>query len=886
MTSSAAAKRHAWLELLQQSGPFLTVPVADEVWPTGLPAVPQPVRAGLRAAVTQLMNDRGASRAMIGHHVLRDALHWGDCLVEGPALPAVLTEVVAEHGVVLRPDFAFRTDDDPAADDDDEVLELDEEDAEEEENEENTAGAATVAAPAGPWRLLGMWAEWGSHPLRRSVQAGWAASPVERLAALLRARNVPIGLVSDGRWWALVWAPRGKTVGTAVWDATLWSEEPETLAALVALLERRRFRGVPIDERLPALLQRSANAQEEVTTALGGQVRAAVEMLVRKLDELDRNAGGRLLDDVDDDEFYAGVVTVMMRIVFLLFAEERRLLPSDDARYDAAYSVGRLVEQLEQRVATHGEQNFEHRTGAWHRLLALARALHGGVAHDDLRLPPYGGTLFNPDRHLWLEGRDGTPPPVDDLTVLRMLDAVQYVQLSGERRRLSFRALDVEQIGYVYEGLLESEVRTASEPVLLLRPQKGGINLISASTATKVVLGDNFPAWVASTYLGKKEVSKATSKRASRLLAEPVSRAVPVMVQSILGARLAEQLAPFGPLLRLDERDRPLVVPVGGRYIAPSTRRATSGAHYTPGSLAQEVVQHALEPLIYRPGPLGTLDRTQWVLRPSTEILALRVADIAMGSGAFLVAACRFLADRLLEAWDIEGDAEATRALAHRTVDTADAEIEGVLLRARRLVAEQCLYGVDINPLAVEMAKLSLWLITMDRERPFGFLDDRLVCGDSLLGISSMEQLETLHLDPVAGRRLHENTLDYGKGWHDIVARAADVRRRITATPVVTVRDVEHKARLLVDAEAAAAPLQIVANALTGAGLQAAKKTPRQRDGVFRQLYAAVLNYDTSNDPEAFVPFADAMNADLPAGKELRRPLHWPLVFPEVFADA
>lgn len=885
MTSSAAAKRHAWLDLLQQSGPFLTVPVADETWPAGLPAVPQPVRAGLRVAVTQLLDDSGASRPALGRQVLCDALGWGDALVEGPELPAILTEVVAEHGVLLRPDFAFRSDDEPVPDDEELAPELGDDEDGEDSDEDGGAEAATRAASAGPWRLLGMWVPWGSHPLRRTVQAGWAASPVERLAALLRARNVPIGLVSDGRWWALVWAPRGKPVGAAVFDASLWSEEPETLAAFVALLQRRRFLGVPVREQLPALLERSASAQEEVTTALGGQVRAAVEMLVRRLDELDRNAGGTLLDGVSDDDLYAGVVTVMMRVVFLLFAEERRLLPSDDARYEDGYSVARLVEQLEQRAAVHGEQTLEHRTGAWHRLLALARALHGGVAHENLRLPPYGGALFDPDRYPWLEGRDGTPPPVDDLTVLRMLDAVQYVRLYGERRRLSFRALDVEQIGYVYEGLLEGEVRTATEPVLLLRPQRDGIDLVPASTAIEIVT-DDLHGWVASTCLGKKTATAATRKRATRLLAEPVLPSVPVVLHSVFEQQLAERLADFGPLLRLDERDRPLLVPVGGRYVAPSTRRAATGAHYTPRSLAEEVVQHALEPLIYRPGPLETLDRERWVLRPSSELLALRAADIAMGSGAFLVAACRFLADRLLEAWDTEGDTEATRALAHRIVDTADAEVEGVLLRARRLVAEHCLYGVDINPLAVEMAKLSLWLVTMDRERPFGFLDDRLVCGDSLLGVSSMDQLEALHLDPIAGRRLHENTLDYGKGWAEMLARAADARRRITATPVVTVRDIEHKARLLADAEAAAAPLQIVADALTAAGLRAATQSPRQRDGVFRHLYAAMLKYDTSGNPEVFRPFTDAINAGLPAGKEPRRPLHWPLVFPEIFADA
>ena len=128
----------------------------------------------------------------------------------------------------------------------------------------------------------------------------------------------------------------------------------------------------------------------------------------------------------------------MMRVVFLLFAEERRLLPSDDDLYVTGYAVGQLVEQLERQASLAGEQTLEHRTAAWHRLLALTRAVHGGVAHEDLRLPAYGGGLFDPDRYPWLEGRAPTippprpaPPAVDDRTVLRMLRAVQYVRSAG-----------------------------------------------------------------------------------------------------------------------------------------------------------------------------------------------------------------------------------------------------------------------------------------------------------------------------------------------------------------------------------------------------------------------------------------------------------------------
>ena len=342
-----------------------------------------------------------------------------------------------------------------------------------------TLRLAVEARAAGRGSCSGMVTAWGTHPLTRTTTGTWTANAVERLAVLLRARDVPVGIVTDGRWWALVTAPRGAATGAAVWDASLFSEEPKSLEGLVALLTRSRFQAAQPKDKLPALFAESLERQEEVTEQLGRQVREAVELLVTTLDQLDRESNGTLLAGVSDDDFYAGVVTMMMRVVFLLFAEERRLLPSDDDLYVTAYSVGHLVEQLEQADSLGAV--LGQRTAAWHRLLAVTRAVHSGVAHEDLRLPAYGGGLFDPDRYPWLEGRPdaGTPaaaarpPAVDDRTVLRMLRAVQYVVIGGERRRLTFRALDVEQIGYVYEGLLELEVRTATETVLgLARPSK------------------------------------------------------------------------------------------------------------------------------------------------------------------------------------------------------------------------------------------------------------------------------------------------------------------------------------------------------------------------------------------------------------------------------
>ncbi|WP_405183601.1 BREX-1 system adenine-specific DNA-methyltransferase PglX (plasmid) [Nocardia sp. NBC_01377] len=869
--------------MLQTSGPFLTLPVVNRVFPNGLYEVAPRLRSKVRSTVAEALATRGATRHTAIRTVLDHALDWADHLRVDTDLPASLSEPVPEHGLLLRPDFGFYAE--PGGDD---LIEADDEPADEEDSDAEDDAAATNASDS-PWRLLGMITDWGTHPFARTTAHGWSASPVERLAVLLRARDVPIGLVTDGRWWAVVWAPVGGTMGAAVWDASLWAEEPESLRAFVALLDRPRFLGVAAEDRLPELLKESLGAQEEVTETLGRQVRDAVELLVRTLDQLDSESG--VLDGVGDDDLYDGVVTLMMRIVFLLFAEERRLLPSDDDVYVAAYSVSRLVEQLEAAEALVGAQALEHRTGAWHRLLAVSRALHYGVAHEDLRLPAYGGGLFDPDRYPWLEGHSADdlpgarPPAVDDRTVLRLLRAVQYVEVGGERRRLTFRALDVEQIGYVYEGLLELEVRTASEVMLsLVRPSiwpKGKkpaeVTLSDAIEQLKIPVGKTMSNWVeARTGLSEKNVAAAFEQPL------PIERRSGLLRALNGEEELASMVEPYAGVLRWDELDRPSVTLPGRRLIAPSARRASTGAHYTPRALAEEVASNALEPLAYRPGPLETADRSTWRIRPSTELLELRVADIAMGSGAFLVAACRYLADRLVEAWVAEGRPEALLVARHsgQARLAADAEVEQIALEARRLVTEHCLYGVDINPLAVEMAKLSLWLVTMDRERPFGFLDDRLVAGDSLLGLASLTQLTTLHAHPDGGPA----ELGYADSWEDQLAQAADLRRRITAQPVTTGRDVAFKSTLLAEARTLTTQLGTVADAVTGVGLLAMKLPAKKSDAKFAALSISVGNA-APDYKTGLKEHIEAIQAGRPDGVVPRTPLHWPLAFPEVFAD-
>ena len=291
---------------------------------------------------------------------------------------------------------------------------------------------------------------------------------------------MPLALVTDGARWTLVWAREGESTGMCTWRSELWLEEPITLRAFVTLLGARRFFALPVEEGLAALLAESAGKQQEVADQLGAQVRRAVELLITTLDYEDRERHGELLAGLEQAEVYRGAVTVMMRLVFLFVAEERRLLPIDDPRYAETLAASTLRAQLQEHADREGEDPLERSTAAWHRILALFRAVHGGIEHDALRLPAYGGGLFDPDRYPFLEGRQpgsrwreqaAHPLPVDDRTMLHLLDALQTLEQGGARVLLSYQALDVEQIGHVYEGLLDHTAVRTTDTVARARRQ-------------------------------------------------------------------------------------------------------------------------------------------------------------------------------------------------------------------------------------------------------------------------------------------------------------------------------------------------------------------------------------------------------------------------------
>jgi hypothetical protein len=857
--SRVAATHADWLGLLEPHGQFLTLPVIREVFPGGLDRVPAAVRANVRDRLTALANAGTAARTGWLEYLLRDILAWGPRLRSGPAVPADLTHTVPEKHITLRADYAL-------------------------------VQPSTVGAPERTRTLVMRFAA-GADLTGRIPGEKWAASPVERVALLCRATGVPVGIATDGDLLTLVWAPLNAASGYGTWTTGLLGEEPVLLDALSSLLGAKRFFAVKTDAQPEQLLSRSASAQHDVTTQLGRQVRQAVELLVTALSRANNEHGGRLLAGVDPHAVYEASVTLMMRLVFLLYAEERHLLPLGDALYDASYAASTLREELRADADRLGDEPLELRTTAWHRLLATFRAVHGGVKHDLLRLPAYGGSLFDPDRFPFLEGRaegeswrttPSAPLPVDDLTVLAILSALQILEIRDggvtESRRLSFRTLDVEQIGHCYEGLLDHGAKRVATIAIGLIGKAGQEAEVALSELERHAAAGR-PAlliWLA----GQTGKSPGWLDRALDIAATiDEQRLLRTACEN--DALAVQRTLPFIHVLRDDLRGLPMVFLPGSVYVTETSARRDSGTEYTTKELADEIVEHTLAPLVHAPGPAEGAKPEDWKLKPSAELLKLRVCDPAVGSGAILVAACRYLAGALVDTWVAEGVAAAGDQLAEHTDD--------VVIEARRAVADQCLYGVDRDPMAVEMAKLSLWLTTMAKERPFSFLDHAIRDGDSLLGVTSFEQLEHLHIDPARA----SGQLTFNDELAPRIKAALAMRQELEAIRVVTVRDAEEKARLNAEANAALEMVRVVADVVIGAALSTATSKADLLDTrllAIRPQVAEVLDPDLANEErrirlDALQELAASwLNASRPPGAPIRRPMHWPVMFPEVFA--
>ncbi|WP_156361404.1 Eco57I restriction-modification methylase domain-containing protein [Sphingomonas sp. Leaf67] len=680
---------------------------------------------------------------------------------------------------------------------------------------------------------------------RRATLDGWEATAQQRFERLLRETGilagVLIGLRETGRHDApaervlrLVVAPRGEVSGHMSWplDALGSVGGRAMLAGLKLLLDAHALFTGPPSHRLPALLAESRAAQADVSARLAGQVLASLHELLRGLDAAAPERVRALAGD-RPQHLYEAMLTVLLRLIFILYAEDRALMPSAPggaaaALYEQGYALGALHLRLREGAALYPD-TIDDRRGAWGQLIALFRLVDRG--HLSGFMQARGGKLFSEAAFPFLLGRNapGDPEtvlPVGDGCVLRVLDGL--LMLGGER--VAYRSLSVEQIGSVYETVMGFTVERAAGTALAIRAGKG----------------NRVPVWVDLDALagvsGSEREKRLKTMTGRGSFAPPVARAI----RSTADAdALATALSPI-----VDRRACPRGQPVvaGTPILQPTDERRRTGSHYTPAALTRPIVAHALAPAFARIGPdAGPAD-----------ILDLKVCDPAAGSGAFLVEACRQLGERLVAAW--------SRWPAQRPTIPTD---EDELLHAKRLVAQHCLRGVDRNPLAIDLAKLSLWLETLASAHEFTFLDAVLRAGDSLVGLPN-PKIVAVTWNKVSGQHSFVEAI-----VRDGIDAAAELRRLMRSEAEIAPYAAQERRHLA--ATIALERAQLVADAVlwsffTGTGA-------RDRDARLAEVQQCVLSPGAASWAQ-LVEWQAALRAP-PIGITS---FHWELAFEDVFA--
>lgn len=831
--------RHGWIDLLVPDGPFLSTAALDiqtvgENWPTRLSAE----QRGLLLATSASQTDDGQGwddsswegrRARV-LELLTELLGYR----EGKTL-TVAPNVSVHHHIYrtrVSADFLIHAPNDAA---DARMLVI--------------CGPDTTDDPG---RL---------NPSQTKSHDGWVSTPGQRAALLARHAGADLALVTNGREHLLVNVVTG-TTGSAMWTVN-GLEDRHARDAFVALLHKQRVlhRSVPLSR----LIELSQDRQHELTDTLGKQIRRAAEGLVNAISRANRTSHGRLLDGLTGQQVYAATTRVLMRTVFLLVAEERGLLPvAENQLYADQYAMSTLLDKLEEDVYRN-RSAMERRSGAWQRIMALSRAVDSGIEHDDLRLPAYGGNIFDPDEHPFLEaratnGEDGFTQldvgVVDDFTVLTVL---RHLQIANGQR-ISFRSLDVEQIGHVYEALLDhSAVIVPDEQIAVL-------GLVGrAGDEPEVPLVD-LDGWQAKSdkELGKQLAGMgvaAETKGVYRILRDglasdsQVAHTLNIAVAN--DETLRERVGPYAPLLRTDARGVALVFLPGDVYVTETADRSDSASYYTPRGLVSEILDAVFEPAI--------ADALSGVPASEQEsaLLTFSVCDPACGSGAFLVGAARRLAAHLEEA--------RRRAPSH----------PGPTGREIRDVISRCLYGADIDPMAIQLAKLSLWIESCGRDEPLNFLDHHFVVGDSLIGVH-VEELaagipdEAFLTSKLDDRRILRSWLKTNR------ERRSGQGSLFDGDVVVDLSEVREATKLASEyPDATIDSLAVKQGRLAAAHSDPELVRARYMADAWCSAFTTPATEANASPVETFYSLQHGAKASIPVSPE-RRFVHWELAFPEL----
>jgi hypothetical protein len=558
-----------------------------------------------------------------------------------------------------------------------------------------------------------------------ATEPPFTALPItEVVHRALAASDVPWAIVTNGKKLRLL-SRSSSHKPLCFFDANLdfifdqrdKAEAQRSFRFLLALFSGTSF--VDFDDHGRSLLDRVADGSDRHGKEIGQELKNNVFSALQELGEgflaymranpkvTDRWRASKapnlsrekfLTSDTLLGDIYHESLSLMYRLLFLFYAESRELLPLDNDAYRESYSLESIRDEVRSVQDDPDTKRFfaAGNTTLWQRLAELFKLLDSGWGTI---IPPYNGGLFDPEKHEFLETF-----AVGDLYLGRAIDLLSRTkprvgQSKGEgRKKVTYRDLDVRHLGSIYEGILEYTAHIADQDYVVISQGSG-----AAATAEYVAVAE----------LDQEQKAQFAAWREA-VEENPDNPKLP------RGCKIED---------RVEKTQYYLVF--GGR----ESKRKSSGSYYTPDYIVQYMAEDTLGPLVRgecrpRPeAPTAELKAIGWEedvpntgSLSSEEILALRVLDPAMGSGHFLVAATEYLARAYREARLLEG--------AIPDESRADQEF----IRYKRIIAERCIYGVDVNLMAVELAKLSMWLFTMDPGRPLSFLDHHLKCGNSIVG--------------------------------------------------------------------------------------------------------------------------------------------------------
>ncbi|MGA3133279.1 MAG: DNA methyltransferase [Terracidiphilus sp.] len=657
--------------------------------------------------------------------------------------------------------------------------------------------------------------------------------PPEQMEWYLQRAGLQWGILTNGRLWRLI--PRVVPAGKPRFQTYLQVDLPKILDTLSAR-RARKITGEDLHDflifyrffsplaftkttRRSALIDRATLGTSEYALGVSEDLKERVfEALRLSISGFLQRPENGLSRDSDLEVCRESGFILLYRLLFIMYAEDRSLLPY---RINSTYTTNRSLARIRDEVAgtldRRGPTAFSDKdTSLWQDLLSLFDLVDSGNARYGV--PAYNGGLFSSDQHTFLLEK-ALPDRSVALVVDKLSRSLDPKNEHDGLFRVDYRDLAIRQLGSVYEGLLEMHPHRSNEMLVVIRSTKSG-------------------SYQEKFHLASKPIPK--------------------------GFRFSGVTVPAHEVYLENDNGE---------------RRAT-GSYYTPDHIVDHIVQSTLRPLcqeiettirreseeieqkIKVAGPVdaATLATQLREIQTSFDkrVLNLRVLDPAMGSGHFLVRACQYLAEEV-----------ATNPYSDDSIGEGGVEDDSTLLFWKRKVVENCLFGVDQNPFAVELAKLALWLETVSRDKPLAFLDHHLRKGNSLVG-AYLYQLDSLPgTKPLLAKPFTEQL---EQGQSELLQPLIELRS-VTSD---NAKAVKQKERLFRTFEARSKAFTAVADLWCGEFF-------RDEDAPLLQLETFSKLLSSIRSPRAYAPLLEPFTKWLARLESSTHPFHWELQFPEAF---